>query len=205
VSSDASSEKPSVTDTTAFAIRESRMYNRNVAVLKPQDLAVVLYLCRPSPSRPPYAQIAAELSTSPSEVHAAVVRAVASGLLHGTELGHRPNLSALEEFLLHGMKYAFPAERGEPTRGVPTSYAAAPLSALIAPSNDLPPVWPYPSGKVRGTAFQPLYRGAPKAALRDPLLYEYLALVDALRDGRARERKLAEELIISRLRPAVHA
>jgi hypothetical protein len=123
------------------------MCNRNVAVLKPQDLAVVLYLCRPSPSRPPYAQIAGELSMSSSEVHAAVARAVASGLLHGADLGHRPNLSALEEFLLHGMKYVFPAERGEPTRGVPTSYAAAPLSALIAPGNDLPPVWPYPSGR----------------------------------------------------------
>ena len=149
--------------------------------------------------------MAAELSMSPSEVHAAVARAVASGLLHGAELAHRPNLNGLEEFLLHGMRYAFPAERGEPTRGVPTAYAAAPLSALIAPGNDLPPVWPYPSGKVRGTAFLPLYRSAPKAALQDPLLYEYLALVDALRDGRARERKLAEELLISRLRPAVHA
>ena len=181
------------------------MYNRNVAALKPQDLAVALYLCRPASSRPPYAQIAAELSMSPSEVHSAVARAVASGLLHGADLGYRPNRSALEEFLLHGLKYAFPAERGEPTRGVSTSYAAAPLSALITPGKDLPPVWPYPSGKVRGTAFRPLYPNAPKAALRDPLLYEYLALADALRDGRARERKLAEELIISRLRPAVYA
>lgn len=176
-----------------------------MAALKPQDLAVVLHLCRPASSRPPYAQIASELSMSPSEVHAAVARAVASGLLHGAELGNRPNLSALEEFLVHGVKYAFPAERGELTRGVPTSYAAAPLRALISAGNDPPPVWPYPSGKTRGTAFQPLYRNAPKAALRDPVLYEYLALVDALRDGRARERKLAEELILSRLRPAVHA
>ena len=164
-----------------------------------------MYLCRPSSSRPPYAQMAAELAMSPSEVHAAVARAAYSGLLHGAELDHRPNLSGLEEFLLHGMKYAFPAERGEPTRWIPTSYAAAPLSALIMPGKDLPPVWPYSSGKARGTAFLPLYRGAPKAALGDPLLYEYLALVDALRDGRARERKLAEELIISRLRPALHA
>jgi len=65
---------------------------------------------------------------SPSEVHAAVRRAVASGLLHGPELGNRPNLTAVEEFLLHGVKYAFPAERGELTRGVPTSYAAEPFA-----------------------------------------------------------------------------
>jgi len=33
----------------------------------------------------------------------------------------------------------------------------------------------------------------PDAALRDSALYEKLALVDALRDGRVRERKLAEQ------------
>jgi hypothetical protein len=32
-----------------------------------------------------------------------------------------------------------------------------------------------------------------------------LALVDALRDGRARERKLAEEFLVRRLRAASHA
>jgi hypothetical protein len=50
-----------------------------------------------------------------------------------------------------------------------------------------------------------LYKLAPAAALRDPVFYEYLALVDALRDGRARDRKLAEEMIVKRLRTRVHA
>jgi hypothetical protein len=50
-----------------------------------------------------------------------------------------------------------------------------------------------------------LYKLAPAAALRDSVLYEYLALVDALRDGRARERKLAEEMIVERLRSLPHA
>ena len=48
-------------------------------------------------------------------------------------------------------------------------------------------------------AFSPLYRTAPIAALRDPAFYEYLALADALRDGRARERKLAEGELHKRL------
>jgi hypothetical protein len=39
-----------------------------------------------------------------------------------------------------------------------------------------------------------LYPSAPAAALRNPALYENLALFDALRTGRARERNLAEEL-----------
>jgi len=172
--------------------------------LKPQDVAVVLKLCRYGSRRPPYSHIALDLLMSPSEVHAAVKRARASHLLHGSELGEQPNVSALEEFLLHGLKYAFPAERGEPTRGVPTSYAAEPLRKMIACGDELPPVWPYVKGSVRGVAFKPLYKLAPAAALRDPVLYEYLALADALRNGRARERQLAEDLILKRLRSTAH-
>jgi hypothetical protein len=176
-----------------------------VAILKPQDVVVVLQLCRHAPLRPPYAQIGLELAMSPSEVHAAVKRAQVSRLLHGSELGGRPNYGAIEEFLIHGLKYAFPAERGGPTRGVPTSYAAEPLRQVIAIGDEPPPVWPYSGGSQRGIALEPLYKRAPKAALRDQVLYEFLALIDALRDGRARERKLAEEMIVDRLRPAVHA
>ena len=172
--------------------------------LKPQDIAVALKLCVYGAKRPSYSQIALDLSMSPSEVHAAVKRAQVSLLLHGSELSEMPNVSALVEFLVHGLKYAFPAERGEPTRGIPTSYAAEPLRKVIAPGAELPPVWPYDKGSMRGVAFQPLYKLAPVAALRDPVFYEYLALVDALRDGRARDRKLAEEMIVKRLRTSVH-
>jgi hypothetical protein len=47
--------------------------------------------------------------------------------------------------------------------------------------------------------FAPLYKSAPMAALRDPVLYEFLALADAIRDGRARERNLAERELVKRL------
>jgi hypothetical protein len=53
---------------------------------------------------------------------------------------------------------------------------------------------------MRGVAFAPLYKMAPIAALRDPVLYEQLALIDAIRDGRARERQLAEQELIKILR-----
>jgi len=172
--------------------------------LKPQDVAVVLKLCAYGSRRPPYSRIASDLSMSQSEVHAAVKRLEASHLLHGPGLSQKPNLSAIEEFLVHGLKYSFPAERGEPTRGIPTSYAAEPLRRMITQGRDLPPVWPFVAGSERGVAFEPLYRLAPEAALRDPLFYEYLALADALRDGRTRERKLAKQMIGKRLRADVH-
>jgi hypothetical protein len=60
------------------------------------------------------------------------------------------------------------------------------------PRDELPPVWPWREGGTRGIALEPLYRTAPAAALRDPILYGLLALVDVIRDGRARGRKIAE-------------
>jgi hypothetical protein len=161
-------------------------------ILKPQDVVVVLKLLGYD-SSPPFAQVARELVMSPSEVHAAVKRAQAAHLLHGWESFNRPNVAALEEFLIHGIKYAFPAERGGPSRGIPTCYAAAPLNRIIVAGDEPIPVWPYPEGEKRGIAFKPLYKTVPIAALRDPLLYEQLSLVDAIRDGRARERRLAEQ------------
>jgi hypothetical protein len=83
--------------------------------------------------------------------------------------------------------------------GIPTAYAAAPLNTLIAPSADPVPVWPHAEASVRGVALIPLYPSAPAAALRNPLLYENLALFDALRMGNARERNFAEKLFKERL------
>jgi DNA-binding Lrp family transcriptional regulator len=108
--------------------------------LKPQDIMVVLKLCSYQRKRPPMSIIAAELKMSPSEVHAAIKRLQQARLLHGPELEEKPNLSALEEFLLHGVKYSFPAERGQVTRGLPTSFAAPPLNKEIAPGDKHPPV-----------------------------------------------------------------
>ena len=166
--------------------------------LKPQDVYVVLKLVADGSPRAPYSQLALELVMSPSEVHASVKRARASGMLHGPGLENRPNLGAVEEFLTHGLKYAFPPERGGLTRGVATSYGAAPLRALIAPTDDPIPVWPYEEGKQRGVSLAPLT--APLAALRDQSFYELLVLADALREGRVRERKIAETELHRRLR-----
>ena len=78
------------------------------------------------------------------------------------------------------------------------------MRALIVPTDDPIPVWPYGEGKQRGVSLAPLYKTAPIAALRDKSLYELLALADALRDGRVRERKIAETELHRRLRE-VHA
>jgi len=80
---------------------------------------------------------------------------------------------------------------------------ASPLSETIADAGDLPPVWPYADGKVRGYSFAPLHKNVPQAALEDERLYELLALVDALRGGRARERQIAGQELTQRIDASV--
>lgn len=155
--------------------------------------------------RPPMAQIGVDLALSGSEVHAALKRLAASRLISTDLRDGRPVLDPVEEFLVHGVKYAFPAKRGEVTRGMLTSYAASPLRDEISGGEDPPPVWPTPDGDHRGVSLEPLYKTVPIAARRDRFLYEMLALVDALRDGRAREKRLAEKHLISRLHRRTHA
>jgi hypothetical protein len=166
-------------------------------VLKPQDLAVMLHLSVHEGSWT-YPGLAAALSISASESHAAVKRAEASGLINLHT--RRPLKNNLLEFLVHGARYAFPVERGGLTRGMPTSYGAPPLrERILTMADDVVPVWPDPEGQVRGEAWSPLYSKAVAACRRDLALYEALALVDAIRGGRARERSLAVDGLKKRL------
>jgi hypothetical protein len=81
-------------------------------------------------------------------------------------------------------------------RGVPTADGTAPLNnQLMAAGGEPLPVWPTPRGTLRGSSLAPLYPGAPDAALRDPQLHACLALIDAIRIGRARERGLARKIL----------
>ncbi len=144
-----------------------------------------------------YMQVAQELCMSVSEVHGAVKRLQDAGLVN--RQSRRPNKVACREFILHGLRYVFPASPGAIVPGLPTSYAAPPLKSLIVFDPREAPVMPLADGTARGPGIEPLYRSAPKAALRDEKLYEMLALVDALRSGRARERNIAAQTIGERL------
>jgi len=167
--------------------------------LKPQDLLVLFKLVGLDGKSFSYNRLALDLGISASEAHSSVRRASASRLIFDSEGAPAVQRAAFRDFVLFGARYCFPASFGAPTSGLPTGYAAAPLSDLIVPSQDLPPVWPQPQGAVRGIALCPLYPTVPHASARDKLLYESLALFDALRAGAARERELAQQLLSERL------
>lgn len=168
-------------------------------VLKPQDVLVLLKLVALQKKDWSYNKLAIELGMSPAEVHAAAKRAQASQLAVKKEGKLVPNIRNLVEFLVHGLRYVFVPEWGEISRGMPTLFAAAPLNAVISPSAEPAPVWPDPEGEWRGSSFTPLYKSVPKAARADPVLYELLVLVDAIRGGRVREREIAIKELKTRL------
>lgn len=112
----------------------------------------------------------------------------------------RPHSHNLAEFALHGAKYAFPGVRLPLVVGVPTSHSAPAFAGVFAPgSTDF--VWPHPNGSVRGVGVEPLHPSVPFAAMQDAKLYEMLALFDALRVGKARERGMALERLQALIDP----
>lgn len=168
--------------------------------IKPQDIVVLAKLiARFNDEGWSQNSLALELCLSPSQINSAIKRLVFAGLLTQYLPPKKPIpiIQACEEFLIHGIKYTFPAKLGEISRGIPTSYAAPSLKNEIVPGKDPIPVWPYAEGKKRGVALQPLYSSVAKSVIKypDEKFYDILALIDAIRSGRARERKIAAEKI----------
>lgn len=176
--------------------------------LKPQDVVLALKMLASDFNPWSYAKLGKELGMSASHVFESVARAEAARLIpyfpsSPMRRSRFPevNRGNLKEFLIHGVKYAFPAVRGGPTRGIPTAEAAAPLNQYFPESFPLPPVWPSSDDdprSTRGLEFSPLYKNVVMAS-RDSKLYELLALLDAIREGRAREREIAIRELTSRI------
>ena len=171
--------------------------------LKGQDLVVLLKLvslesaahgrapAHPSTSAPTIRDLGETLGISKSEVANALRRSVESKLATKTADRTIPNRRNLCEFILHGLKYVFPVRPGAPQRGAPTGFAAPMLEGLIVSSGSDIHVWPWAHGGARGLAVTPLFESVPQATQNDAKLYEYLALVDAIRLGGRREENMA--------------
>jgi hypothetical protein len=139
---------------------------------------------------PPEAQLGVQEAMAVYRVRSRPRRARADKVSGGADNPARVHTRNLAEFAVHGAKYAFPAERLSVSVGVPTSHSAPAFAGVFAPGSD-DWVWPHPNGTARGQGLKPLHPGVPFAAMQDAKLYEMLALFDALRVGRARERNMA--------------
>ncbi|MHB1297379.1 MAG: MarR family transcriptional regulator [Gemmatimonadaceae bacterium] len=156
----------------------------------PFDVVVALRLLTPSTT---LAATAAELAVAPSQVHASLTRLEAAGLLKPGTRSTNPR--ALGEFILFGVRYAFPAVRGRLAEGVPTAHSAPALAAEIDAVDVL--IWPAPLAPeaVRGFSIKPLYGKAHRLVSSSPETYRLLTLVDAIRLRDPRSRSAARTLI----------
>lgn len=190
-------------------------------MLKPQDVVLLLKLLSQTKKDRDDAwsqnQLALHLCISASEINAAIKRLCQSGLLLRMPLKivalrkklanaltpslYLPVVSACEDFLISGVRYTFPVQLGEYTRGIATSYAAPIFTNRITLGQDPIPVWPYAEGDQRGLALAPLYPSVPKSIVLypDQLFYDLLALIDAIRQGQTRERNIAIKLLRERI------
>ena len=158
-------------------------------MIKGQDIVVLAVLLERGAEELTFAELGKAAQVSASEAHAAVGRLQAASLVNSER---KPVRGHVREFLVHGLRYAFPLQSaGKVVRGMPTSYAA-PVAADAFASTGLLPVWENSSGSVYGQAYVPVYATAPVAAEADARLYDRLAVIDMLRGGRLRERQFAE-------------
>ena len=155
--------------------------------MRPHDIVVLLKIAAKGKQNWFMKDLSYELNISASEISESLTRSKFAGLI-------APNKKsimrlALMDFLEHGIKYVYPQQPGAIVRGIPTAHSAPPLNNTIVSEEHY--VWPYAKGKKRGQAIEPLYASVVEAVLKDDKLYELLALVDALRVGRAREKEIA--------------
>jgi DNA-binding Lrp family transcriptional regulator len=173
-------------------------------MLKPQDCVLLIKLIAHLNASWSQRQLAQQLGLSQSEVHAGFKRLLEAGLVRKSLEGGlpRPILAAAAEYLIHAVKYSFPVKLGEYTRGVPAGIAAPVFAGKIVLGDDPLPVWPYGNGEAKGVALEPLYRSIPEAIKQysDDAFYDLLALVDIIRRGRARERKIAIQMLQEKLK-----
>jgi hypothetical protein len=158
--------------------------------MKSQDIIVAIKLLILNEKKSSFAKLGKLLKISASEVHGAARRLKESYLLDSfTGMIRKP---ALEEFLIHGIQYAFPAAQDKPARGILTGYSSPFMKNEfdIVNSSELF-VWPYSFGNNRGISIKPLYKTVPEVCGEDEGLYHWLAVIDMLRMNRAREREVA--------------
>ena len=163
--------------------------------MKPQDLVVLAKLVVIGDVGFTQVSLAQTLYLSQSEISASLARSAYAGLLFNDR--RDVNRKLLFDFIQYGLGVVFPQHPGNIVRGTLTAHSAPPLASSIVSEQDY--VWPYSKGLARGQSIVPLYPTVPQAILLDEQLYEMLALFDAIRVGRVREKNLALEHLEKRI------
>jgi hypothetical protein len=170
--------------------------------LAPQDVVLALWLSMNEETwRRPQAAMA--MKQDDQELNASLLRLRVARMLVGTPGRGTSNLHLdrprLVDLLIQESRTAFPAQKGDLSRGVPTGIMATPLRASMTLGSEDLLVWPTQTGTEEGRSLQPLSPAVPELSIANGMLHVLFALVDVLRTGHARERKLASARLRSLL------
>ena len=107
--------------------------------LKPQDVVVLLKIIALGNNNWMNNQLARELGISQSEISCSLERCKIAKLIDNTK--KFVSILALQDFMIHGLKYIFPSHPGAIVRGMPTAFSAEPIKSKISQGQDSY-VWP---------------------------------------------------------------
>ncbi|MBX2966046.1 MAG: hypothetical protein KF845_07865 [Cyclobacteriaceae bacterium] len=155
--------------------------------MKSQDILILLKIIALEDKPWFHHTLAEDLDISQSEVTQSLNRSRYAQLIDQER--RKVNRKALYDFLCYGISYVFPQHPGEIVRGFATAHSAPPLKAMIESTENY--VWPSAKGNIRGQSVLPIYKSVVKAVQTDTVLYELLALIDAIRVGKVREKEIA--------------
>ena len=164
--------------------------------IKPQDVAILVKLLSIKKEAWRQIDIATDLELSQGEVAKALARLKRAGLVHDK----RVNRTAALEFILHAVKYIFPAEIGALAVGVPTAFSSPMHERMVVQRGEDSYVWPSIHGSIRGQLIKPFCPHLAAAALKDSDFYGLMSAIEILRVGRSRERNLAAQYLEKKIK-----
>lgn len=152
--------------------------------LKPLDVVVALWIA--AQARKPWQRLdlARVLEVSPSMISYATQRLRAADILTDADTVRLQALDAI----IPAVRWIYPAAQQSHGRGMPTAHAAPGMSLGV---RGRAYVWAVPARKgpipstdwVEGTLITPIHTRVPVGASNDPVLYELMAALDAMRVG----------------------
>ncbi|ALO17442.1 hypothetical protein L21SP5_03849 [Salinivirga cyanobacteriivorans] len=163
--------------------------------MRPHDIVVLLKIAAKGKNNWLMKDLSYELGISASEISESINRSAYANLIAQDK--KRLMRSALLEFLEYGIQYVYPQKPGSLARGIKTAHSAQPLNSII--SSDEHFVIPYAKGDTKGQIIEPLHANLAEACLKDIGFYELVALSDALRAGKVREKKIAIQELKKRI------
>ena len=157
--------------------------------MRPQDIVILLKIISYQSKNWYSKELAKDLFLSPAEVSNSLQRNVECGLLDIDKAKVRSQ--GFLDFLMFGLPYVYPQRTGALSRGIPTAHSHPFMKKRFEGGHTF--VWPDAGGDEKGLSIQPLYPAVVNAVKIDEELYLMLALVEVLRVGNTREKKVAIE------------